>query len=499
MSAVVTRAFIDFSARSEDEEAERASAPPRASRVAEKHESLDLDLLDAVSGGLALPQGGTISERQTPYSWWGMQYTQTERTAYDAHGNAVGSEVVRPGSVWSDRTETRADGSAHTTYDVGGNGLAAQISTTHDSNGNFSGAGFDARANVGVGDFSLTGNLRGGVEVGRDAAGLPTSLGLNGHADAGITHDPTGLGVRVGADANAQSSLSYNDQGQLTGFSGNASFAVPAEATLNGERLAGLNLVGAHAGIHGEQTDNGFSLGADAGRTILGTSINGEAHLQTGDGLSFGGSADFNRQILGPYGARAGASAGFDANVGGSNPGFEAGANAHASVLGVPLAQADANVSVNGDGISASASESHVPLPDISSIPLPDHLPSLPSIPVPDIRLPDHLPDVHANPTGLPGTNGYEPSQGASEQQPSYSNEYSGSPQASNYADTAPVGGEQQAASSSETYGTEGGGANDTSSYTDAGTSYDSSSDSGASYADAGSSDTSSESSSEYA
>ncbi len=149
-------------------------------------------------------------------------------------------------------------------------------------------------------------------------------------------------------------------------------------------------------------------------------------------------------------------------------------------------------MSVNGDGISASASESHVPLPDISSIPLPDHLPSLPNIPVPDIRLPDHLPDVHANPTGLPGTN-------ASEQQPSYSNEYSGSPQASNYADTAPVGGEQQAASSSETYGTEGSGANDTSSYTDAGTSYDSSSDSGASYADAGSSDTSSESSSEYA
>lgn len=474
MSAVLTRRFVATIAHESEE------------RRSTAREELDLEALEAVSGGLAMPQGGSVAERQTPYTWWGMHYTQTERTAYDAQGNAVGSEVVRPGSVWSDRTETRADGSTHTTYDAGGNGLAGQLSTSHDAQGNFTGAGFDARANVGVGDFSLTGNLRGGVEVGRDAAGLPTALGLNGHADVGVTHDPTGLGVRLGADANAGSQLSYNDQGQLTGFSGNASVAVPLDATYNGERLAGLNLVGAHAGIHGEQNENGgFNLGADAGRTILGTSVNGEAHLATGDGLSFGGSADYNRQVLGPYGARAGASAGFEGNVGGENPGFEAGANAQASVLGVPLAHADANLSVNGDGISASASESHVPMPDISNIPLPDHLPNLPNIPMPDIHLPDHLPDVHANPTGLPGTNGYAPSNAS---EPANSGADYAQPVAQNdgqaYEGTQAPNNDASYQNTSDAQYADAGG----SSYADAGSSSYENNESSASYADAGSS-----------
>jgi hypothetical protein len=366
---------------------------------------LDPAALDAVQGGIAVPTGGTVRTTESQYTWFGMTYTQQHRTAYDADGNVVGTELYRPGSVWSDTTTTNGSGT-RTTYDTGGNGLAAQFSTQHDPDGRFTGAGFDARANVTVGDFNLTGNLRGNVELGRDQDGNLRSGAIGAHADAGIAHEPTGLGVRLSGDASLAGNVVRDSEGNIMGAGVRVDAQAPLDLTYQGDRVVGVNLLGVHGDAQGRVNEDGGFDGSVAGNfTRLGTSIGADGCVHTdGNNTLFGANADYQRQLLGPYGAQARTSSGFDASLG-DNPELNARFDAQANLFGHEMAGTSLSATLDRDGLRAEGDFRHIDPPSIPDVVLPN-LPDIPLPPLPSISLPDHLPEVTANPTGLPGTNG---------------------------------------------------------------------------------------------
>ena len=373
-------------------------------RKSSEAEELDLAALELVQGGLAVPTGGSVREEQSQYSWFGMTYTQTHRTAHDAEGNVVGTELYRPGSVWSDTTERTSTGT-RTTYDTGGTGLAAQLTTQHDNDGRFVGAGVDARANVSVGDFNVTGNLRGNVDVGRDEQGTLSRVGAGVHADAAIAHEPTGLGVRVGANANLTGQVTRDEGGNITGLDARGTVAVPLDLEHNGERLIGINLKGAELGARVQTNPDGsYEANVDGRVTSLGRSVGGEGHIRGDDtSTDFGASASYHRQLAGPYGAQFTSRAGFDASLG-DNPELRLGADARATIFNREIAAGSVGVTVDGDGLRTDGNFRHVDVPNIGDIDLSKiPVPSLPEITVPPVGLPEQLPDIRWNPTGLPG------------------------------------------------------------------------------------------------
>ncbi len=317
------------------------------------HAEISFDALDAVTGGLSLqaPAGGSIRESTSNYSWWGMNYQQTTREAVDANGNVVGTEVTRPGSVWSDQT-THTNEGTQTTYSTGGSvgddqrgaSFGASFSTHHDADGRFSGVSADANAEAHangtpIGDLSANGTAHGNVSW--DDRG---NLSAEGQAKGEVNAvDPnTGFGLSFRGDAEASGHLGER------GVDWNANAGVTGAVTHNGEDQVALRL-----GEVGTSGHFGYDQNGDlsAGTTFRGGVLGERASVDVNGTLHENG--DISASATGHYsvGTEAGRyQAGFEGQLGGNatlhndgsvDLGANAGFNAHAQA---------GNVSVNGEG-----------------------------------------------------------------------------------------------------------------------------------------------------
>ncbi|HVV87504.1 MAG TPA: hypothetical protein VHE35_30895, partial [Kofleriaceae bacterium] len=344
--------------------------------------------------------GSYTVENHENYTWMGMSYDQTVRTTYDSGGNVVSTDTYRPGSVWSDHTVSDSNGT-HTTYDAGGLGLAGQVTTSYDSQGRFTGVDGRGELAFGSGDYTVNAGVHGGVQVGYgDNGSLESHVNVGG--DVTLTHDPSGLGVRIGGDLDGSASVHYDASGNLTSLDAHGDVSVPLSVTHDGHELAGINLLGAEVDGHYAQTDNGYQLGAGLATTGLGTRESlGGTYTVDGEHSSFNVDASLDARVTGVPGLRAGVEGGFGLSSDGHEVLGDVYAGGQVKAFGLELAGADAHAyDVPGGG---SIAEGEVRYQEIPTGWIPDHLPNLPDLPMPNLSLPDSLPQFDWRPTSLPG------------------------------------------------------------------------------------------------
>jgi hypothetical protein len=379
---------------------------------------LDTTALDAVVGGLKVSPGGSVQERQAPYTWLGMNYTRTERTAFDADGNVVATETYRPGTIWSDHSETNASGT-RTTYDIGANGLAAQLSTRFDANNRFQGAGLDARFAVNVDHVRVAGGLRGSFDLIRNEGGDIVGRTTNVHGDVGAAYEPSRLGVRLQGDYDSRVELLEDMSGKLIGVDIHEHAASPLDLTYGDQRLVGINLLGLDGSLHRQSDENGgIHLNGSAGVTVSGTTVSGEGHAYI-DGpknLAAGFGAGYERQIMGPFGADGGGKATVDFELGDVHS-LHATSKMHGAIFGQDIASVRSQLDIDQNGVDANVVSTQKALPDLTipDVSIPDlgplFVPSVPPLHMPSLEMPSvsvtfGLPDIQRSPTGLPGTSG---------------------------------------------------------------------------------------------